>query len=105
MHSGKLDVHNNRNMCAHLRTRPVHVTYLHTDICTYVQFMYMPNGMGQFSFHGLCFMLQAKQRRCFVFVCLFQLKDNEKVCSSSLRCDGTKREREGDRGREPEAIR
>lgn len=39
-------------------------------------------------------MLLAKQQRCIMFVCLFQLKDNEKVCSSSLRCDGTKRERE-----------
>lgn len=38
-----------------------------------------------------CFMLRAKQQRCIVFVCLLQLKDNEKVCSSSLRCDGTKR--------------
>lgn len=66
-------------------------THAHTQ-CTH-----MLNGMGQFSLHSLCFMLRAKQRRCIVFVYLLQLKDNEKVCSSSLRSDGTERKKKRER--------
>lgn len=46
------------------------------------------------------FSVSTAKQQCFtVFVCLRQLKDNEKVCSSALRCDGTTAERqEGARG-------
>lgn len=85
--------------CVHTHARVQYMLhiYIQTHIHTHTQFIHMPNGMGQFSFHELCFMLRAKQQCCIVFVCLFRLKDNEKVCSSSLRCDGTKREREPER--------
>lgn len=53
----------------------------------------MLSGTGLFSFHELCFILWAQQQHCISFLCLLKLKDNEKVCCRSLRCDGTRRER------------
>lgn len=54
---------------------------------------HMLSGTGLFSFHELCFILWAQQQHCISFLCLLKLKDNEKVCCRSLRCDGTRRER------------
>lgn len=90
--SGELEARDDDgSMCphthTHTRVHPVHVAHVQTR--TPYNELRQVERVHLFPFvSGAC-----------VFVCLPRLKDNEKVCSGSLRCDGTTGGRERARAR------